>query len=336
MTWQDFLSTQNARFSEGVVADFGDAAQELVDAQMATIVTPLFALASLEIRGEEAAAFLHKQVTSHVEHLAANAWQRSAWCSHKGRVIADFLLVHSKEGFRAYMASDLQDVVLKKLSMYVLRSKVKITKPEANRALLGLAGKNAEALLKAVGFAVPDHMQICEKDDALVLNLSPTRFLLDVPEEAAISYWQAFVKSASPAGQNAWDLYDLQAGIAHITQATSEAFVPQMLHFDHFAHVHFQKGCYPGQEVIMRARHLGKIKRHLYLLECDAPPKSGSIISSGDRENIGQIVSAVTLSATRALAQAVLSEEFAEADLTVHAEIPVRLLQKPSLFPTSS
>src|ERR1700746_2232604 len=90
-SWSDYLAAQGASFDRGVVASFGDPAGELVAARDAAVVCDLSALAVLRIAGPDAATFLQGQFTDDVAALGLGAAQYGAWCSPKGRMLANFL-----------------------------------------------------------------------------------------------------------------------------------------------------------------------------------------------------------------------------------------------------
>jgi folate-binding protein YgfZ len=68
---------------------------------------------------------------------------------------------------------------------------------------------------------------------------------------------------------SAWKAAELRAGVAWLGAGSSEKFIPQMLGFDALGAVSFSKGCYPGQEIVARARYLGTVKRRPLILEVD-------------------------------------------------------------------
>jgi len=91
-------------------------------------------------------------------------------------------------------------------------------------------------------------------------------------------------RHARPAGAAVWDWLEIQTGIPTITSPTQDRFVPQMLNLERVGGVSFQKGCYPGQEIVARTQHLGAIKRRTYLAHVDASatPSAGSELYSAD------------------------------------------------------
>ncbi len=280
-SWQDFLRANGARFDGDLITDFGDLNSELAAAREATIVSPLGHLGIFECAGEDAKVFLHNQLTSDVNHLAADTAQHSAWCTAKGRMQASFLLYRSGNDYRGLLSADLLPTIRNDMQKYVLRSKVKLADLSAHLAVLGISGPQAEFALQAADLPVPaDALQTADFSDSKVICLDANRFLIVLAREKTPELWAKLAANARPVGTPVWRWLDIQAGIPLITLATRECFVPQMANFDQLGGVSFQKGCYPGQEVIARTRYLGKIKRHLYRIHADSALAAGTGIYS--------------------------------------------------------
>ncbi|MGC1518783.1 MAG: folate-binding protein, partial [Azonexus sp.] len=126
--WRSFLESSGAVFKDGgdEVLNFGDASGELQAARNQTVLVPLTHLGLIEATGDDAKAFLHSQFTSDVNHLGADQVQHSAWCTAKGRMQASFLAWREADAFRLVISGDLEAASLKRLQMFVLRSKVKL------------------------------------------------------------------------------------------------------------------------------------------------------------------------------------------------------------------
>ena len=293
--WQKFLGTHGARIVDGKVSDFGDLAAELVAARDATILAPLPHLGLIECTGDDAKAFLQNQLTSDVNHLENNAAQHSSWCSPKGRMLASFILARVDTAYLALVSADLLDFVQKRLQIYVLRSKVKIGNASSDRELIGLSGPAAEVALRDANLPTPAApMQSASIGTITVVRLDNTRYVLIVAKDSAASVWNALAPHATAAGTPAWQWLDVQAGIPLITEATKEAFVPQMTNLDKIGGVSFHKGCYPGQEVVARTQYLGKVKRHLYRFEALGPVAPGMPVGTADsaEHNCGTVANA--------------------------------------------
>ena len=81
----------------------------------------------LSVTGEDARAFLHAQLTNDIANLPADRAALAGWCTAKGRLLATMLVIPSPEGFLLQLANDLAPAVAKRLSMFILRAKVKIS-----------------------------------------------------------------------------------------------------------------------------------------------------------------------------------------------------------------
>jgi folate-binding protein YgfZ len=297
--WQTTLGALGARINDGKVCDFGDPDGELIAARDATIVAPLTQLNLIECAGEDAKSFLHNQLSSDVNHLEAANAQYSAWCSPKGRMLASFVLFRhevNNTDYLALLSADLREFIQKRLQVYVLRSKVKISDRSTDYEIIGLSGSQAAGALQNAGLEAPTTaMATTRFDDASsVIRLDDTRYIVVVASGSAARIWRQLAAVAAPAGAPVWQWLDLAAGIPWITEATKEAFVPQMANFDKIGGVSFHKGCYPGQEVVARARYLGKIKRHLYRARAASPIAAGLPIFSAQTPDqpCGQIANA--------------------------------------------
>ena len=267
-------------------------------ARDATVIASLTHLGLLECTGADAKTFLHNQLTSDVNHLEDTAAQHSAWCSPKGRMLASFLLYRQGDGYRALLSADLLADTLKRLQIYVLRSKVKLADLSGGHELIGIAGPQAAAALGEAGLTPPQKpLETARFPDVTVIRLDGQRFIVAAETACAAACREALIRSPVgpvPVAATVWQWLDIQAGLPLICAATREEFVPQMVDFDTIGGVSFRKGCYPGQEIIARTRYLGRVKRHLYRLHADVGPiPAGSLLTaSGSDEAVGRIVSA--------------------------------------------
>lgn len=262
-SWLAFLETQSARFDQ-YQASFAPPQEETRNAATGTVLVPLTHLGLISIGGEEAAEFLHKLGSNDVKTLAADRAQYNSLNSAKGRMLASFLVWRSGDDFRLALAADLQSTIARKLSMYVLRSKVKVTEV-SDRVLLGLAGPQAATLLASIGLNAPAGTLSVSQGESLVTHLDGERYILETDAIKAESLWTALcANGAQPAGSSAWNWLDIQAGIPLVSLRTQDEFVAQMLNFELLGGVSFTKGCYPGQEIVARTQYLGKLKKRMF------------------------------------------------------------------------
>ncbi len=315
--WHSFLESAEA-FIDGAsneILHFGDANGELKAAQKQTILVPLSHLGLLAASGDDARSFLHSQFTSDINHLEANQVQHSAWCTAKGRMQASFVIWHAGSDFRLALAADLQEAAQKRLQMFVLRSKVKLSSLSDSHVLLGLAGPQALEAMADAGLPCPAaQLNSTSANGIDVLALEGGRYIIAAPLAAATSLWQKLSVKARPAGLPAWRWLDVQSGFPLVTLATKEEFVPQMADFEKLGGVSFHKGCYPGQEIVARTQYLGKVKRHLYRISSEQTLQAGDHLHSPDNPDqaCGMVVSAAPSPSGGFAALAVVQSNFAD------------------------
>ena len=296
-SWPAALDRHGARRDGGVVITFGDPAGELAAAASGSILADLSHLGALSVTGAEARAFLHSQLSCDVSGLGPDASTPGAYCSPKGRMLASVLLWADGTGFGLALSRPIAADIENRLRKYVLRSKVAIANRTAARPLLGVAGPAAAAALAAVtGGPAPDPRHVTRRDAVATIGLSRERFLLAVDIDEVQRVWDALSRTLRPVGTPCWAWLDIRDGIPLVTAATQDAFVPQMANLELIGGVSFQKGCYPGQEVVARTQYLGKSKRRMLLarIHAPSPPVPGDDLFSEDLGNqaSGTIVNA--------------------------------------------
>jgi folate-binding protein YgfZ len=228
----------------------------------------------LSVTGADARDFLHAQLTNDVLHLPPERAALAGWCSPKGRLLASFLVVPDADGFVLQLARDLVPAVAKRLSMFVLRSKVKIADETDRRLQFGLWGN-------APGLEMPQQpMAVSRKDGLLLVNVGDGRYLALARDSTILD------AKATAVAESRWALDEIRAGRPLITAATQDQFVPQMVNFEKLGGIDFQKGCYPGQEIVARAQYRGQVKRRMVRL----PAPEGAELRPGQEFNGGVVV----------------------------------------------
>jgi folate-binding protein YgfZ len=237
----------------------------------------------LSVTGADARAFLHAQLTNDIEHLPADRAALAGWCSAKGRLLASFLVIPTTEGFLLQVAGDLAAPVAKRLSMFVLRAKVKVTDESAAWEQFGVWDVD----WKANGVAWNGKAATVSVGDRRFLQLAPLGEL----------------KDPANADEVQWTLQEIRAGRPLITSATQDQFVPQMVNFEHLGGVDFKKGCYPGQEIVARAQYRGQVKRRMVhatapagvKLEPGADYGGGTVVNVAPAENGSELLAVMPI-----------------------------------------
>jgi folate-binding protein YgfZ len=338
-SWKDFLISQGAIIEQGAVQHFGDPAGERAAAANATVVADLSQLGVLAFRGEDTASFLQGQLTNDLRPVHADVAQWNGYCSPKGRLLGNFLLWRQGEDYCLQLAGDIATAVLKRLSMFILRAKVKGRDAGDETVRLVVAGPQAAAAVSAATGAIPDAaMRTAAGDAGWVVRVGTDKFVLSVLPAQATRVWQVLRQSATAVGTPVWDWLRLNAGIPMIVAATQEQFVPQMVNYEALGGVSFQKGCYPGQEIVARSQYLGKLKRRMFLAHVDAAAAPGDPLYSADLEGqtSGTVVNAAPAPEGGFDLLAVAQVESAHAQ-TLHLKsldgAPLRLKPLPYALP---
>lgn len=190
---------------------------------------PLTQFGVIDATGDDAASFLHGQLTNDTQHLDAANARLAGYCSAKGRLLASFLTWRSGDTIRLLASKDVQAAVQKRLSMFVLRAKAKLVDASGELAVIGLAGDVRKAL-SGVFDALPDgvHVKVDGAAGSLIRvpdALGHLRFLWIGPKaqvESLLPLLEEKLKRVSPA---VWDWLDIRAGEPRITQPVVEQFV---------------------------------------------------------------------------------------------------------------
>ncbi|SDE07606.1 hypothetical protein SAMN05192589_1124 [Paracidovorax valerianellae] len=243
-------------------------------------IAPLPHLGVIRVEGEDAAKFLHGQLTQDFALLGMDQARLTAFLSAKGRMQASFIgFKRSATEVLLVCSRDLLAPTLKRLSMFVLRSKARLTDATADFALYGLVGEAATALTEG---ATPTPWSKTDRDLITVVHLYPA-----AGQPRAL--WVGPLDGPAPSGislePGLWQWSEIQSGVATLTAPLVDLFVPQMLNYESVGGVNFKKGCYPGQEVVARSQFRGTLKRRTYLVHATEPLSVGmEIFAASDAE----------------------------------------------------
>lgn len=213
--------------------------------------------------GDDAASFLHGQMSQDMTNQPSNQARLAAYCSAKGRMLASFQSLRPAAD-TYWLITDLSvlPATLKRLSMFVLRAKVKLSDASSQWQLRGLLGDSAKTLISE---ASPWHTVVLEGAHTVALypavvgGVAVSRALWVAPTALTLP-------SLADISTDVWLWAEVMSGVTLLTQPVFEAFVPQMLNYESVGGVNFKKGCYPGQEVVARSQFRGTLKRRTALV----------------------------------------------------------------------
>jgi folate-binding protein YgfZ len=242
----------------------------------------------IRARGADARKFLQGQLTSEMTQWTAGEVRPAGWCSAKGRLLASFVAFSpAQDEVLLLCSADLLAPTLKRLSMFVLRAACKLDDASAERPIQGLVGPAA-----AIGAPdLADWRWQATAEGAVLIRL---------PGALGTSRWlrlgtpPAHLAALPSLDPGIWDGLEAASGVPRVLAANVEQFVPQMVNLELVGGVSFQKGCFPGQEVVARSQYRGTLKRRAYLLCADVPVAPGQDVfhSADPGQPAGRVVNA--------------------------------------------
>jgi hypothetical protein len=298
--WKDFLTEQGAAIDDDGVCHFAEADPHAQSRHAAAgdIVADLSHLGLIRADGQDVAAFLQGQLSNDIRKVDPGHGQLSAYCNPNGRMLALFRVFMHTGAYYLQLPAALQPATLKRLRLFVLRAKVTLDSADRELIRFGLSGPNALRLLSSAGLVPPERTDESSEQDGITLLRLPgphPRFEMIAGLEAGQRLWTTLAGQAVAVGASAWSWLDIAAGIPTLLPGTIDEFIPQMVNLDLLGGVSFQKGCYPGQEIVARVHHLGRVKQRLYLAHVavdSRPAVATPIYGAISDQSVGRLVNA--------------------------------------------
>ena len=240
-------------------------------------VTPLPHLGAWTLAGNGAREFLQGYVTSDLDETQPGSLYPTAFCNLKGRVLATALVSAKADEVTLVMREEMIDPVLASLKKYLAFARgCKLVHEQVN--IFGCVGH------------LPANTEDCPLSFA---SEQPLRLVHSTQDEAERK-WKELCTLAAPADARLWAWHELTAGFVHVSEQTSEEFLPQMIGLEELGGVSYTKGCYLGQEIVTRAAHRGKVKRHLVRTQWEASdntePDIGTKLVNEQGREVGMLV----------------------------------------------
>jgi len=283
--WKTFLESHSASINDEGWVSFEQDAQTADSA-----LCDLSHLGLIRIAGKDNVDFLQGQFTNDIRELTAEQFQLSGYCTPKGQMLANGWFFRRDNDIFLQLPASILPAVIRRLSMFVLRSEVELADAGHELIRIGLVGGKAEEQLSSILSNVPAMpQQVVQAEDLTVIRLPGMipRFEMVGPEPVLKKVWAQLAENAKPTSSSYWALQDIHAGIPTVYPATVETFIPQMVNMQLLSGISFTKGCYCGQEVVARTQHRGTLKRRMHLAHIDGTqkPSAGDELFSDSAEH---------------------------------------------------
>ncbi len=231
----------------------------------------------IRVSGVDANVFLQSQLTNDFASLPAGRARLAGFCSAKGRLQASFIGWKQGDDILLICAADLLAATLKRLSMFVLRLKCRLSDATAELPVFGLAGNTVAGPLANLSI-----WDVNETADGTAIRL-PDAHVQAQAQPLGLWLPRSGALASTPLPElspHTWRWLQISSGIPVVEARTADLFVPQMINFELLGGVDFQKGCYPGQEVVARSQYRGTLKRRMFLFDCEAEVGAGQEVFS--------------------------------------------------------
>lgn len=248
--------------------------------------------ATIRVEGDDRIQFLQGQLTQDINLISQDKAFYAGFCNPKGRVLAFMLCYVAHESIHIQLDSSIKEFILKKLKMYVLRSKVSLNLLEETFTSIGFVG--TKALVERNIQTPQNHLDIVQCQDVMIMRIGQDseRYQLMGETSKVNEFIKLNFSAYSTMGLDDWNNLNILDGIPDIYPTTQEAFIPQSLNMDLIEGINFKKGCYTGQEIVARTHYLGKVKRRMYraFIKSQVDLTPGDQILNKNHEDIGQLV----------------------------------------------
>jgi len=261
----------------------------------------------LELRGKDSTRFLNGMVTSDVKSLKAGSGQYAAMLNIHGKLIADMRIYAVADGYWLDIHEELILNVLQTINRHLIADQVEVRDRSAEFVLLALQGPASVELLAQLGIGrakdLEEHQHLettIEGRPVWVIRASETGeegFVLVTEAGAAVAVWQGLLQAGRdhqlrPVGMEALNTLRIEAGMPWYGIDMDETNLLQEAGLERAAS--FSKGCYIGQETVVRIAHRGHVNWHLVglLIGGSDVPEVGAKLRHDQRE-VGRITSAV-------------------------------------------
>jgi len=339
LPWKTLLMDTGAEFNGDGLCHYGNPDQEIRLLATGDILCDLSHVGLIGVHGADARSFLQAQLANDMRQVDAERSPLGCYLSPKGRVLANFRIVAAGPSFYLQLPQDNVEETVTQLRRFILRAQVSVEDDPHAFIRFGLAGPHTAQILESLwGSAptVPNQTQIQQEIRVIRTHGVHPRYEFwgDLPSMSRL--WNQLLAHGAPVGPASWELLDILSGLAYTQPPTRDMFLPQMLNLDVLDGIGFQKGCYPGQEIVTRTRSRGNLKRRLYLCRIDsnaAIAPASSVYAAGDEgQAIGHVLQARPHPDGGLAALAVLQIEATGGAMHVNGA-PLRLSEQPYPIP---
>ena len=228
-------------------------------------------LALIEVYGNDRVSFLQAQLSQDLELLNNQHSPRAALLTPQGRVAGLFRVCYWNDRLFLSTTRSLAETLIAYLRRYVLRAKVSFAESDAVAVAVPGALRSE---LSSFGLEPPGNGRDGEtrsQPEACVVYVAtePPGYEVYCSQKIAQELLNTLAPGKAAPNWDPWRAAAIATGIPVLSPATHKTFVAHRLNLDLIGAVSFDKGCYPGQEIVARTHNLGVTKRRMLRFEFD-------------------------------------------------------------------
>ena len=250
-------------------------------------------LSVLSVSGDDALKFLQGQLTNDISLATSTQSVHAGFCNPKGRLLAFFHIIKYHDSYLLFFPKSIAEIIIKKLSMYILRSNVKLDLDPEKLMYFGLYTNNQDGQLGTLNTLPKNEMESINEQSLIVTKLPSDglRVIIVGDKKNCMNLIGNNSNKLEKKSFDDWIAHNIKSGIPNIYHETQETFIPQSINLDIISAINFKKGCYTGQEIVARTHYLGKPKRRMYKasFHSESQPLYGQTLVDGE-ESVGQVV----------------------------------------------
>jgi hypothetical protein len=252
-------------------------------------LAPLPDTAAIIVTGTDAASFLDDQLSRDLPAADSSEAPLAGWHTANGRIQGLFRVVRAENAWLLLTHRSAASEIAAALRRFVLRSKVDISAADGEYASALLLGR-CDAALTGSGLRVDSRAGTWARAGGIYFIALGAGCVQLVGAAAALRELGGGI-AAAPA--ETAELAQIRLGLPELRSELKGQFIPQMLNLDLLGGIAYDKGCYPGQEIIARTKNLGTVKRRMLRFSGsrDGPaPEVGAALLDPRGESVGTVV----------------------------------------------
>ena len=251
----------------------------------------------IRVEGSEAVTFLNGLITNDMKTLGENRWMPAVFPTVQGRLIGAVRVVRgSGSSFLIDTDRESHEAVLKTIARFTMAGDFRVTDITDETTMLSLQGKRAAEVVGKLFQAIDADLArngVKELEGVTIIRTTHTAedgFDLVFDSVRTGELRQALqAAGATPVDQETFEILRVEAGIARFGLDMDDTTVVPETNLDDA--VSYTKGCYVGQEIIVRIKHRGHVAKKLTGLRFESEVEPGAIIKSPDGKEIGRVTS---------------------------------------------